>query len=199
MIRHTNKKTKLFGVLFGLAVLGLTIGAANVSAEGKTATEEVPVQFTFNSTLNLTVSEDNMTISQLAPGLTAESNTVTLTVDTNNASGFYLSATAGGENTDLTSSNGSKFTSMAAESDLSSAANQTWGFAYAVGSADLAASKYNGLPLDGKDQGATGKKLINANNPSADKTVKCKIGAKAGPATAAGTYTNVVNFYLVAQ
>ena len=203
---HTTKKqTWIFGILFVFtAVVFSAVGARLVNAEGKTQTQEVDVKFTFNSVLNLTIDKQGVVITDLMPGNAKESDTAKLTIETNSPSGYYLSATVGQKDgkTDLTGASG-KFTMMATNANIaniSDAAASTWGFAYAKGeSGDLSKSAFNGLGLDAGDNGATGTKLIDAASNDADKVVKFKVGAKAGPTTPAGTYSNQLNFYAVTK
>lgn len=203
MKRHTNKNIQIFGL--GLAVLALVAGVWSFCQPSwaETKTEEVDVQFTFNSMINVTASASSMSIGSLAPGTVSESEAITVTVSTNNVSGFYLSATSGEKatNTDLTGTNGGKFTHLAQEASLDKGGitDGYWGVRYAVGAADINSSKYTGFPQDKGDNGAGGKKLIDADNLSGDKAVKVQIGAKAAATQAAGTYTNKINFYAVTK
>ena len=207
MNRHTTKKqTWVFGILFVFtaALFGIT-GAKLVNAEGKTATEDVDVKFTFNSMLKLDMDKEGITISELLPGNAKESDEVKLTITTNAEGGYYLSATAGtkGGDANLNNENGDKFTMMAPDADkatINDADDSTWGFAYVKGAGgDLSKSHFNGLSLDADDSGATGVKLIDANSNTDEKVVKFKIGAKAGLTTTYGTYTNQLNFYAVTK
>ena len=206
MKRHATKKhIKTFGLFLGLVALGL-VGVKGVCAEKK-VTEEVDVKFTFNSTLSMTVSGESMLIGEVTPGNTGESDELTVKVETNSTSGYYLAATAGSADKQYTDlkheEKESVFKSMdvsAGVSDLKEAEDSSWGFRYAIGAdADLSSSKYNGLPLDASDEGQTGSRLVDAENSDGDNTVKCNIGVKAGPGMEAGTYTNVINFYAVAK
>lgn len=206
MKRHTNINIRKIGLgVFVLAIL-LFGGVAfcQPSWANVTKTQDVKVRFTFNSTLNLSVSQDTITIGSLASGTVEESEPVTISVATNNAGGYYLSATAGtkGENTDLVnSSTSTKFTHLG--SDASKTAkdeleDNTWGVAFTDGGSEVFKS-YTGLPLDGGDEGASGKKLLETTTAADSKNVKLKVAAKAGAAQAAGTYTNKINFYAVAK
>ena len=206
MNRHAIKKqTGIFGLLFVLiaVVFGVVINISGAKAISQTSTTDV--KFTFNSTLNLTIDKQNLTISNLLPGNTGESDVAKLTIDTNADGGYYLSATAGksGGDANLNKEGGSaKFTNMSTDASFSSigeASNDTWGFNYALGNSDSPAwQKYTGLPLD-DTTGSSGKKLIDANDNKGEKIVKCKVGAKAGPTMPAGTYKGEIHFYVVTK
>ncbi|MBR2994034.1 hypothetical protein IKF43_01400 [Candidatus Saccharibacteria bacterium] len=194
------KRRTTFSVLFG--VLGLTslVGVGSVHATLKFQTTQ-PVQFTFNPTLSLNVSGD-LIVSNLTAGDNADSNEITIAVNTNVASGYYLTATAGTASTTTnlvnTSNNSYTFTSLATNAsldDMSSANDNEWGYAFKVGSNTY--SNYSGLPLDNDDSGKTGAVLVNTSDPADSKVVTFKIGAKAATGQPAGVYTNTINFFAV--
>ncbi len=194
------KRRTTFSVLFG--VLGLTslVGVGSVHATLKFQTTQ-PVQFTFNPTLSLNVSGD-LIVNNLTAGDNADSNEITVAVNTNVASGYYLTATAGtvSTNTNLVNTVNSNylFTSLATDADLEdmdNADDNTWGYAFKVGSSSY--GNYSGLPLDSNNNGETGAVLINTTDPADSKTVTFKIGAKAATGQPAGVYTNTINFFAV--
>lgn len=198
MKRHTNKHREIFGLIVAaVAALGLGVLAQQMVWADDTQTSEVNVQFTFGSVLSLTADKETISIEGLAPGTSKESDPVTVTVDTNNTSGFYVSATAGtsSTNTDLVGDGEAKFTHLGTEetkSKLEDLADNTWGISYQN-------DEYTGLPQDGNDQGETGKKILDVSTWNGAKTVKVKVGAKAGATLPAGTYKNVINFYAVTK
>ena len=208
MKSHTKTKNGIFGMIaFGLMlVLGVVAVCPTWAA---TKTQEVDVQFTFNSTISLSVDQQKMTIESLNSGMASDSSEIVLTVDTNNANGYYVSATAGTQetNTDLTNADPAasafKFAILGVSDSKKTAQemdDNTWGIACAPGEGtDLKSQPYSGLPKDGKDNGATGKKILTEQNWNGEKKVKCRFGVKASPTMAAGTYKNVVNFYAVAN
>lgn len=209
MKRHTKTKNGIFGLIaFGLMlVLGVT--AVHPTWAVMTKTQDVDVQFTFNSTISLTVDQQKMTIESMNSGMASDSSEILLTVDTNNASGYYVSATAGTQETSTDLENEDeelsafKFTILGVEDSKQTAEemdDNTWGIACAPGAeTDLNSQPYFGLPQDGKDNGATGKQILTAQDWKGEKKVKCRFGVKASPTMAAGTYKNVVNFYAVAN
>ena len=170
------------------------------------------VSFTFNPTLSISLSDPSLTIDNLTPSSSSDSNIVTVSVSTNAGYGYYMSATAGTKttNTDLTNTDNSNYTFTSLSSNVASLSNipdNNWGYSYSTddgttwisGDADNASTGYNGLPLDNDDSGATGIKLISTDTFSNSGSIKFKIGAKAAATQAAGTYTNTVNFYAVAN
>ena len=193
-------------ILSSLAIITLCFlnvllcSVSNTSA--LTYSSNVDVGFTFNPTVSINLSGD-LLINNLAPSSSADSNTVNVTVTTNNANGYTLLATAGTSSTDTnltnTTNSSYKFTSISTASNLSSlTTNNTWGFSYSTNNGSTW-SNYTGLPKDNDDEGATGKQLAKTTSQSQNLPIQVKIGAKAGPEQAAGTYTNVINFYAVAN
>lgn len=176
------------------------------SVHAETFQSSVPVEFTFSSTLDVSVSGD-MAISSLSPGSSAESNIINVTVSTNSMYGYNLSATVGNSthtnpsfnNTNLNHTGGVKtFSSLstsdsiAAISSADASSNGRWGYSFSLDSGSTW-SNYSGLPL----YSASGATIYNTSSPVDSKTIKFKIGAKASTAQAAGTYTNVINFTVV--
>ncbi len=167
-----------------------------------TYSSNVDVGFTFNPTISVNLSGD-LLINNLAPGSVSDSNTINVTVATNASQGYVLTATSGTKttNTDLVNQTNSayKFSSIATNADLANlTTDNTWGFSYSSDSGSTW-SNYSGLPKDNDDEGATGKQLLSTINPSDNKTIQFKIGAKAATDQAAGTYLNTINFYAVAN
>ena len=189
------------------------IASALVSLQASALTYQssTDVEFTLNPTLNVTLSSSDLTIDNLVPGSSSDSNVITASVSTNAGYGYYLSATAGTKtgNTDLTNgSSNSKFTNLSSTATtLNDIPADHWGYSYSQddgttwvsGNADATTSGYNGLPLDNDDSGATGVMLLRTDSFSNSGSVKFKIGAKASSTQASGTYTNTVNFYAVAN
>ena len=195
----------------------LMVGRAINEASALTSQSSVGVQFTFNEALNLTMSSADLIIADLTPGNFADSNEITVSVGTNTAFGYELYATAGNSNydgssnfnpNDLVLTNGGAvdtaqtniFTSLETTdsySAMSSAADDTWGFAYATynGSAWNSYSNYSGLPVYTED----GVELINTRSTADSQSIKFKIAAKASNTKTSGEYTNVVNFIAIAK
>ena len=187
-------------IIITLCFLNIILCSSHNSS-ALTYSSSVQTGFTFNPTISLTLSGD-LVINNLTPGNTADSNTIDVTVATNNTTGYTLLATAGtsSTNTNLvnTANNSYNFTSIATSASLASlTTDNTWGFSYSSDSGTTW-SNYSGLPLDNDDEGATGKQLAKTTSQSQNLPIQVKIGAKASQSQASGTYTNVINFYAVA-
>ena len=195
----TKKSIHLSIAALVFCILGVSF-THNSSA--LTYSSNVDVGFTFNPTISVNLSGD-LLINNLAPGSVSDSNTINVTVATNASQGYVLTATSGTKttNTDLVNQTNSayKFTSIATNASLANlTTDNTWGFSYSSDSGSTW-SNYSGLPKDNDDEGATGKQLLSTINPSDNRTIQFKIGAKAATDQAAGTYLNTINFYAVAN
>lgn len=158
---------------------------------------EVGIGFTFNPTLSISLSSSDLIISNLTPGTTSDSNSVNVNVATNNAYGYSLYASVGDNtynNTNLTHANEDNlFSSITTNAYISSLdTDNTWGYSYSI---DNGANwtPYNGLPLYSSSQNR-----LTLNTEPAEDTVDFKIAAKANTAQASGTYSNVINFSVIA-
>ena len=201
-----NKST----IILATAILGAVSVAVAHQASAITYQNSTNVEFTFNPTINVSLSSSDLTISDLAPGGTSDSNVITATVSTNAGYGYYLSATTGtaGGNTNLTNTADSTYNFASLSSNaatLSAIPDNKWGYSYSTdngttwisGDNGSALAGYNGLPLDADDSGATGVKLLSSDSFATSGSVQFKIGARASSDQAAGTYTGTVNFYAV--
>ena len=203
------KKNKS-NIILATAMLGVVSVVATYHASAITYQNSTNVEFTFNPTINVSLSSSDLTISNLAPGSTSDSNVITATVSTNAGYGYYLSATTGtaGGNTNLTNTADSTYNFASLSSNattLSAIPDNKWGYSYSTdngntwisGDNGSALAGYNGLPLDADDSGATGVKLLSSDSFAGTGSVQFKIGARASSDQASGTYTGTVNFYAV--
>ena len=159
---------------------------------------DVDVKFNFNSKLAVTITDADIKILDLAPGTSADSNVVGITISTNNVAGYTAEATVGNaENatTNMTHTNGTNtFTSIATDaSQASLSADNTWGYAISTDNGS-SWSNFSGLPIYTED----GKQLAKTESPASD-AIQFKINAKASTSQPAGDYTNVINFKVVAN
>lgn len=179
------------GVLLG----GLIVAqAASATVTYKTSTN---VQFTFNPTLGVTISDDFL-ISNLAPGASKDSNDVDVTVDTNNVGGYTLSATVGDTTYDTTSLvlDSSNTFSMIGSS-AASLTSGTWGYALGSGTPSSYGALDRTTPtIINKTTDASG---TAASGYSGTDTTVMKIGAYAASGQRAGDYKNVINFTAVSN
>lgn len=176
-------------------------------ANAMTFQDTVNVQFSFDTSLGITLSSRNIVISELSPGSAAYSNTITATVSTNNAYGYTLSAMVGGtgqtaaNNTLYSSVTGTSFASLASDADITLANFQdnNWGYTTA-GSIDNSTT-YSGLIYN---TGKTINKTTDYMGSPADgyvgtESTSFTIGAKAAPTQASGDYSNVITFAVVSN
>ncbi len=150
----------------------------------------VGVGFTFNPTLSVNISPSNLTIDNLTPGTTSDSNTINISVAINSAYGYNLSATMNGNDSNLTHSNGvNVFSSIATNSSLSNlTTDNTWGYSYKNNLVSSPTwSSYSGL------SNSVDKVLFNTDS-SSNGSIDFKIAAKASETQASGTYTGTINF-----
>ncbi|MBQ3470170.1 hypothetical protein IJH23_00420 [Candidatus Saccharibacteria bacterium] len=197
-------------LLFGIIGSSVLVFSSGVFANDLTYQTSVPVEFTFNDYLNVTVSGD-LVISDLAPGAFADSNHIAVTVNTNNAYGYTLSATVGDTNNasrDLRHSgygngNTEVFSNLDLDANLTretfstgSAYDNKWGFSTDK-SGSTYSGKYNGLPLYSDTVNSVVLDDSNYMPANGTSTTNFWIGAKASSDKVAGTYTNVVNFMVV--
>jgi len=185
------------GILLGGVAMAQ---AASAVVTYKTSTD---VQFTFNSTLNLTVS-DNFTITDLAPGTADNSNTVDITVGTNSSAGYTLSAKVGNttyNNTSLTRTANSTldtnnvFTMTAG--GASTLAAGTWG--YLLNSATNYAALSTSDTVINKTTNKAGTGATGYDGDSGNGVTKMKIGANADSTQRSGDYKNVITFTAMAN
>lgn len=176
-----------------LFVLGLVISGAIVvrGTSGMSYQSAVDVQFGLNQTLNITLSSNDLRIEDLTPGIVGESNPIQITVNTNNASGYKLTATVGTENNltnNLVNPAGGVFISINGTVENFTDGG-TWGVSTDEG------NNFFGLPV----YGAAGGLLNSSNGPVSDDVINFSIGAKGGAGQVMGEYSNTIQFAIVAN
>ncbi len=186
----------LFTAVAGLFGNVLMTGSVTALTYQSTVTPE----FTINEVLTITLSTEDITIEEVALGQSATSNTVDITVVTNNASGYTLTSTAGDgstytSNSLINSSDTTKtFTSLGTGDSIESPDSfddSEWGYSFSTDSENTW-SNYSGLPYYGN----TGATLLDKDTQSDSEgdVVNFRIAAKSSTAQASGTYNNVINF-----
>ena len=203
--------TKSIILLLSLTLLSIS---ATKLTYALTFSQDVGVSFTFNPSIQVTLSSSDLIISNLAPGTANDSNIITVNVLTNNATGYTLNATVGNGTTftsrDLKHNNSnitSKFTSVAFGSSIASNTSlepSTWAYSYLDESLNNGTNttwtNYNGLPYYNDETNIATLKA--SNDPVSSATgdeIQFKIAAKAASDQATGTYNNVINFTAVAN
>lgn len=183
------------GILLG----GLALAqSASAVVTYKTSSD---VQFTFNSTLTLSV-EDDFVITDLAPDASKDSNEVDVVVSTNSAAGYTLSGTVGDStytDSNLTRVDGSTLDSSSVftmtAGSLTTLASGTWGYLINSGTTYGALSTSTETTLN-KTTNASG---TGATGYDGGATTTMKIGARAASDQRSGDYKNVINFSAVAN
>lgn len=184
-----------------LLVMIFLFGVAGMSS-ALTYQDGTNVQFTFDSTLSISLSDADIIIGNLIPGQDDVSNTVDITVNTNNLCGYTLSATVGNttkNHRDLRHANGvANFASLAVDANLASLTDEStsvWG--YSISNDGTTWSNYNGLPKYDDTQNIA---ELNATDGAAtNSTTSFRIGAYAAEGQLAGDYSNVINFKVVSN
>ena len=171
--------------------------ASNTSA--LTYSGDVNVNFTFNTSLTVSLSSADIVINDLVPGTSDDSNIVDINVVTNNINGYYLTSTVGSSSnttTNLTHSNNiNTFASLSPSDsvvDTASFDDNQWGYSYSADNQSTW-SPYSGLPLYTNTGTTLSEKYVPSN-----ETINFKIGAKSSSTQASGEYTNTINFIATA-
>ena len=183
------------GILLGGIV---AVRSASAVVTYKSSAE---VQFTFSSTLSLSLAEatqgggTNFVISDLAPGNSKLSNQVNVVVSTDNVTGYTMGASVGNStdynSTDLALGSDDAFSMISSGSSLSAG---EWGYTL---NGTAATPTYSNLPL----YSTTPKTLVTTSAPTASggDVTPMWIGAYADASQLSGTYLNVINFTATAN
>ena len=205
-------------VLLALSTIVIIVGiytainylhpTADDDSNAMTYSSNTDVSFTFAPTLSIDLSTDSLTIDNLVPGTTSDSNSVRVTVSSNTPYGYVLSAGVGStvssdpyyNTSDLVHDNSTtqvptanKFTSISTSASLSSlTTDNTWGYSTST-DGGTSWSTYSGLSH------AETKPLLDVSNPATPSTIDFKIAARSASTQASGTYNNVITFYAVGK
>ncbi|MBR0488264.1 hypothetical protein IJJ39_01145 [Candidatus Saccharibacteria bacterium] len=183
--------------LKNIVILGITLVAIGATAVGtgvgalEYKSNTIPLTFQFDTTMTVSLSGSSLVIDELSPNTAKNSNTVDVTVVTNDVTGYTLKATTGDASnttTNLVAENGTFGMIGSGENALSVG---KWGYTIDGGTTFGALALYTATPT-----------TVNASNAPTDATTgktAFQIGAYASPSQAAGDYTNVVNFIAVAN
>ena len=182
-------------------------------ASALTHQEGVGLEFTFNPTLNVSLSSSDLSIDNLSPGNYAYSNTINVNVSTNNSTGYSLSAKVGNDSTYLNdrliSSNNGYFTNLSSIPTLLSDFNDNeWG--YTLASSNDLLNDTTGTMIEYTGLVYNTNTIINATtdingtpptntNYTGTNTTNFTIGARASVSQTSGTYSNVITFTAVAN
>ena len=161
----------------------------------------IGIGFTFNPTLSISLSSSDLTIDNLKPGTTENSNSINVSVATNAAYGYMLSTNVGDDihnNSNLTHTNNTDiFSSIATDANLSSLddsdESNIWGYSYKNNIASTPTwSNYSGL------SNSVNKALFNTDS-NAGGSIDFKIAAKASSTQPSGEYTGTINFIAITK
>lgn len=220
-----KRRTKLFRlfcfVILGIVCGGVLAGGASGSDAGALGYKRYQrIDFTFEPTLKLILSSNDLVIPNLNVDNSSDSNIISIETGTNVATGMQLTVTVGrddsaehvGEegyedpyNTTSLVNGENSFAALsgpAASLGSSDFGVNKWGYAYSTdngttwvnGDSNNTSNGYNGLPI----HSGTGVKIVDTSD-KVDANLQFKIGAKASVAQAAGEYTNIINFYAVTK
>ena len=209
----TNHKFYAMGaamVFLGVGAAGIVSTALADEAGALTYQKSVDVGFTIERSVSIELDSSTLKIEDLSPGQSADSNIVTLTVKTNNATGYTIGSTVGGthngntfttsnlqHSTDYDSTKAlTYFQSLSTDAevdDLASLDAGKWGYAFNLNNTGW--QPYSGLPLDGGTESA---ELVDVDS-NVDSSIQFKIAAKAQDMQYSGEYNNVVNFTAVVK
>ena len=216
--KSNNRVSRNVNGILGVALLvamGILTGVGSEMTSAVTYQSEESIFFTFNPAMSLTVSGD-LNIDDLAPGLVADSNIITVTAGANSSLGYTLYANVGDADNNYTdlrlvsTDDVNKFAVLPAPvTTLNDIGSGKWGYSYCdatssaancntasnwvYGSAGSTNTGYGIMPLYNNVSHATDVKIADTSSADAT-TVKFKIGAKSSDSQVAGTYTNVINF-----
>ena len=194
--------------VFGVGIYNATNIANTSNANALSYSTSKDISFTFAPTLSIGLSTDSLTIDNLVPGTTSDSNTVSVTVSSNTPYGYVLSAGVGStlstdpyyNTSDLVHDNSTtqvpttnKFSSISTSASLESlTTDNTWGYSTSTdGGTNW--STYSGLSH------AETKPLLDISDPAQPSTIDFKIAARSASTQASGTYNNVITFYAVGK
>ena len=200
MKRRTKLVSLFCYVILGVVGVGVVVDGTSVGALGFES--NMLVSFTFSPTLSVSLSNDGLSISELALGATGVSNEINVAVNTNIAYGYTLSATVGndsnynGDSLYNSVDHTNTFTNIATDADLTSLSDgNTWGYSYKDNTVSTPTwSNYNGLPL----YSSTAATLLDTTTNTSG-SADIKIAAKVGSSQASGEYNNVINFTVVSK
>ena len=210
MVKDLAKITNFFIVtLVAVIFCGIINNDSSFALSSQSTTG---FQFSFNSSLSMTLSSSDLIISHLTPGNYASSNTITVNVSTNNSYGYTLIAKVGDKNNPVLSNNNlvnananndSVFTSLSTSDKITlpNFNDNKWGYTTAS-SIDTNTTMYSGLLYNADTIINATKNTLGmpqSNEYPGTNITNFTIAAKAGDSQASGEYTNVINFRGVAN
>ncbi len=193
------KNITLASLIIMLSFTNMTLCSSNIFNNSNVSaldySSNVGIGFTFNPTLSISLSSNDLVIPNLVPGSIEDSNSINVSVATNAAYGYTLSANIGDDihnNSNLTHTNNtSVFSSIATNADLSSLDDgedtNIWGYSTSLDNSTTW-SNYNGLAN-------SNNAILLDTSSNVSNNIGFKIAAKASNAQPSGVYTGTINFY----
>ena len=181
-------------IILILSLINITLCLPNSSSNSVSALSyesSVGIGFTFEPTINVSLSSNDLVIPNLVLGSSSDSNSINVSVSTNASYGYTLSTTASNDNL-VHSNNINTFSGIATDADLESlTTDNTWGYSTSLNNG-TSWNNYNGL------SSSTSTTLIDKDD-NTSSNIDFKIAAKAGNTQPSGTYTNTINFIAVSK
>lgn len=181
----------------GLAALAVVALPVAVSAASDTDTTVINA----NIGSTISVSSDSPLTVNLAPGGSAVVSSAmdTVTVSTNNTTGYYLTLADADANTDLVSGGNSILAHAGTHAAPTALANNTWGYAVEGGAFDpsysvetnstTSTTKWAGVPASG-----AAVTLKTTGSTAVDDETEVWYGVRVDASQPAGTYTDTVTY-----
>ena len=159
----------------------------------------VPLTFTFNETMTLTL-EGDLALASVNPGQCVDGGTLTATVATNAAKGYTLNAKMNGATDTLASSVGT----FAMTNGTAALSAGTWGIRVGSESVSCTSTTYKKLNVStGEDVPLNKTKDVSGTKYDASyggtNSTAVRIGAYASTSQVSGTYTNTIVFTAVSN
>ena len=186
-------KVKYLSILFATILGGVLMTGAVSATDALTWQDEVDVQFTFNPALSISLSSADIVIEDLSPNTSADSNQISVTVRTNNVTGYQLNATVGNAShayrTLLHTNGTNSFASIDVGSSMTTLPEGNyWGYSANDG------VSFSGLPLYSDTENVA---VLNSSDGAITEITPFRIKARAAATQTAGDYSNVINFVAV--
>ena len=189
IITLTYRNITLCSIILILSLTNIILCLPNNSSSNSVSalsySTNIGIGFTFEPTLSISLSSNDLIIPNLVPGSSSDSNSINVSVATNAAYGYNLSANVGNStynNTNLnnisngndnSNGDGNVFSSIGTTANFSSltdfsnnAPNNTWAYSYSLDNGSTWSS-YSGLPLYSNSNGSSGN---NSNNNSSNSS-----------------------------
>lgn len=166
----------------------------------------IGLNFTFNPTLSISMSSNDLVIPDLIAGTSDNSNSLNVVVATNTLAGYTVSANTDNLAMVNNASSDHSFSSIEDNTytDLTdfntNAEDNTWGYSYSLDNGS-SWSNYTGFINTNPTTNTVSDSdvLYDTTTPADNKTLGFKIAAKASSNQPSGVYTTTINFMAVSK